>query len=137
MSTQLIKSNDLQKLLKYKESLQSWGDIVQRTLSLELQFKGNANSLNIVIATVVNNIIFIITIIINIIIITKYKNGTSGRKFASVGEQSLFEGWICWLFILLQQVFPRVLKFSSLKTNFFPFCLGWLEYYFDFMVSLI
>ena len=71
MSTQLIKSNDLQKLLKYKESLQSWGDIVQRTLSLELQFKENANSSNIVITTVVNNIIFIITIIINIIIITK------------------------------------------------------------------
>jgi len=79
-------------LPKYKESLQSCGDIVQKPLSLELQFKGNANGLNIVIATVVNNIIFIITIIINIIIITKYKNGTNGRKVASVGDQSLFEG---------------------------------------------
>ena len=115
MSTQLIKTNDLQKLLKYKESLQSWVDIVQRTLSLELtislelQFKGNANSLNIVIATVVNNIIFITTIIIIIIIITKYKNGTSGRKVASVGEQSrpskMAQIWFCfWHYLRVEFV---------------------------------
>ena len=138
MSAQLIKSNDLQKLLKYKESLQSWGDIVQRTLSLELtislelQFKGNANSLNIVIATVVNNIIFITTIIIIIIIIHVQ---VKWPRFDSVFDT-------IWGLNLLA-IYSATTSFSKSTPVFlsqnqlFPFCLGWLQYYFDFMVSMI